>query len=306
MSETTDMFEGLIGQDTLKSKLGFYTEAKKATGTLPFLLFNGAKGLGKTEFAKAFGKSLSKPLIEINCSTIRNAEQFFEQVFIPAILDKDVTVLLDEAHALPKDLEMAFLTIFNVEGAKTKRFEFGESSLLFEFERQTFLFATTELDKLFPPFKDRLTQLDFEPYSGKELAGIIKKKMEWIDFQDNILSEICETVRGNARSAIKRALEVSAYAEVNNKSTFGRKDWKSLCDLLGIMPYGINATELQVMRILKERGACTLQMLSAVTGMSRTALQKDAEVFLLKNGFMQIDGKRQITGKGAKALERIS
>jgi len=306
MSETTDMFEGLIGQDTLKSKLGFYTEAKKATGTLPFLLFNGAKGLGKTEFAKAFGKSLSKPLIEINCSTIRNAEQFFEQVFIPAILDKDVTVLLDEAHALPKDLEMAFLTIFNVEGAKTKRFEFGESSLLFEFERQTFLFATTELDKLFPPFKDRLTQLDFEPYSAKELAGIIKKKMDWIDFQDNILDEICETVRGNARSAIKRALEVSAYAEVNNKSTFGRKDWKSLCDLLGIMPYGINATELQVMRILKERGACTLQMLSAVTGMSRTALQKDAEVFLLKNGFMRIDGKREITGKGAKALERIS
>ena len=306
MSETTDMFEGLVGQDTLKSRLNFYSDAKKATGTLPFLLFNGAKGLGKTEFAKAFAKSLGKPMIEINCSTIRNAEQFFEQVFIPAILDKDVTILLDEAHALPKDLEMAFLTIFNIEGAKTKRFEFGESSLLFEFERQTFLFATTELDKLFPPFKDRLTQLDFEPYSGKELAGIIQKKMDWIDFKDNILDEICQTVRGNARSAIKRALEVSAYAEVNNTSTFGKKEWKSLCDLLGIMPYGINATELQVMRILKERGACTLQMLSAVTGMSRTALQKDAEVFLLKNGFMQIDGKRQITGKGAKALERIS
>ena len=306
MSETTDMFEGLVGQDTLKSRLNFYSDAKKATGTLPFLLFNGAKGLGKTEFAKAFAKSLGKPMIEINCSTIRNAEQFFEQVFIPAILDKDVTILLDEAHALPKDLEMAFLTIFNIEGAKTKRFEFGESSLLFEFERQTFLFATTELDKLFPPFKDRLTQLDFEPYSGKELAGIIQKKMDWIDFKDNILNEICETVRGNARSAIKRALEVSAYAEVNNTATFGKKEWKSLCDLLGIMPYGINATELQVMRILKERGACTLQMLSAVTGMSRTALQKDAEVFLLKNGFMRIDGKREITGKGAKALERIS
>ena len=306
MSETTDMFEGLVGQDTLKSRLNFYSDAKKATGTLPFLLFNGAKGLGKTEFAKAFAKSLGKPMIEINCSTIRNAEQFFEQVFIPAILDKDVTILLDEAHALPKDLEMAFLTIFNIEGAKTKRFEFGESSLLFEFERQTFLFATTELDKLFPPFKDRLTQLDFEPYSGKELGSIIQKKMDWIDFRDNILDEICETVRGNARSAIKRALEVSAYAEVNNTSTFGKKEWKSLCDLLGIMPYGINATELQVMRILKERGACTLQMLSAVTGMSRTALQKDAEVFLLKNGFMRIDCKREITGKGAKALERIS
>ena len=305
MSNTTDMFDGLIGQETLKKRLKFYSRAKKATGTLPFILFNGAKGLGKTEFAKAFAKSLNKPMIEINCSTIRNAEQFFEQVFIPAILDKDVTILLDECHALPKDLEMAFLTIFNVEGAKTKRFEFGESTLFFEFERQTFLFATTELDKLFPPFKDRLTQLDFEPYNEDQLGGILQRKLDWIKFEDNILKEICQTVRGNARSAIKRALEISAWAEVNNKSRFGKKEWDNVCDLLGIMPYGLNQTELQVMRILKERGACTLQMLSAVTGMSRTALQKDSEVFLLKNGFMRIDGKREITGKGVKALERI-
>ncbi len=305
MSNTTDMFDGLIGQETLKKRLKFYSRAKKATGTLPFILFNGAKGLGKTEFAKAFAQSLKKPMIEINCSTIRNAEQFFEQVFIPAILDKDVTILLDECHALPKDLEMAFLTIFNVEGAKTKRFEFGESTLFFEFERQTFLFATTELDKLFPPFKDRLTQLDFEPYSSEQLGGILQRKLDWIKFEGDVLKEVCQTVRGNARSAIKRALEISAWAEVNNKSRFGKKEWNNLCDMLGIMPYGINNTELQVMRILKDRGACTLQMLSAVTGMSRTALQKDSEVFLLKNGFMRIDGKREITGKGVKALEKI-
>ena len=305
MMTKPDMFEGLIGQDSLKTRLEFYSEAKSATGTIPFLMFNGAKGLGKTEFAKCFAKSLGKPMIEVNCSTIRNAEQFFEQVFIPAILDKDVTILFDEAHALPKDLVMSFLTIFNIEGAKTKRFEFGESSFLFEFERQTFLFATTELDKLFPPFRDRLTVVDFEPYKPSELAGIINKKIDWIDFKDGIMEEIAETVRGNARSAIKRALEISAYAEVHNKSTFDRNDWKELCGLVGIMPFGINNTELQVMRILKERGACTLQMLSAVTGMSRTAIQKDAEIFLLKQGFMRIDGKRELTGEGTKALERI-
>jgi len=305
MTTKPDMFEGLIGQDSLKTRLEFYSEAKNATGTIPFLMFNGAKGLGKTEFAKCFAKSLGKPMIEINCSTIRNAEQFFEQVFIPAILDKDVTILFDEAHALPKDLVMSFLTIFNIEGAKTKRFEFGESSFLFEFERQTFLFATTELDKLFPPFRDRLTVVDFEPYKPNELAGIINKKIDWIDFKDGIMEEIAGTVRGNARSAIKRALEISAYAEVHNKSTFDRNDWKELGRLLGIMPFGINNTELQVMRILKKRGACTLQMLSAVTGMSRTAIQKDAEIFLLKQGFMRIDGKRELTGEGTKALERI-
>ena len=134
---------------------------------------------------------------------------------------------------------------------------------------------------------------------------MIQNKIDWIDFSDGVLTDIAQTVRGNARSAIKRALEISAYADVNNKSSFDRKDWNALCSLLGIMPYGINHTELQVLRILKERGACTLQMLSAVTGMSRTALQKDAEIFLLQKGFMRIDGKREITGKGIKALEKI-
>jgi Holliday junction resolvasome RuvABC ATP-dependent DNA helicase subunit len=305
MKKTKDAFEGLVGQETLKTRLGFYSKAKEATGTIPYLMFNGAKGLGKTEFAKSFAKSLGKPMLEINCATLRNAERFFEQVFIPAILDKDVTVLMDEAHGLPKDLVECFLTIFNVEGSKTKRFDFGESSFLFEFERQTFLFATTELDKLFPPFKDRLTRLDFEPYSTEELAAIIKNKIGWIDFADGVMDDISQTVRGNARSAIKRALEINAYAEVHNRSSFSHKDWKTLCALLGIMPFGINNTELQLMRVLKERGPCTLQMLSAVTGMSRTALQKDAEIFLLQKGFMRIDGKREITGKGSQALERV-
>ena len=300
------MINELIGQDQLKKRLSFYTKSKKATGVIPFLMFNGAKGLGKTEFAKAFAKTLNKPMIEINCSTIRTAEQFFEQIFVPAILDKDVTILFDEAHALPNDLVMSFLTIFNVEGAKSKRFEFGENSFVFEFERQTFMFATTELDKLFPPFRDRLTVLDFEPYSKEELGKIMSKKISWVNFKDDVMTNIASTLRGNARSAIKRALEIRAYCEVHNQSDFGKNEWNKLSKLLGIMPYGINNTELQVMQILRERGACTLQMISAVTGMSRTAIQRDAEIYLLKEGFMKIDGKRWITDKGVKALEEIN
>jgi Holliday junction resolvasome RuvABC ATP-dependent DNA helicase subunit len=299
------MTKELIGQKQLKKRLQFYTDSKKATGVIPFLMFNGAKGLGKTEFAKQFATTLGKKMIEINCSTIRNGEQFFEQIFIPAIMDKDITILFDEAHALPNDLVMAFLTIFNVEGAKTKRFDFGENSFVFEFERQTFMFATTELDKLFPPFRDRLTVLDFEPYSTEELGRIMSKKIDWVTFKDDVMTNISSTLRGNARSAIKRALEVKAYCEVYNQSTFGEKDWAKLCKLIGILPHGITNIELQVMQILRERGACTLQMISAVTGMSRTAIQRDAEVYLLKEGFVKIDGKRTITNKGVKVLEKI-
>jgi hypothetical protein len=46
-------------------------------------------------------------------------------------------------------------------------------------------------------------------------------------------------------------------------------------------------------------------MLSAVTGMSRTAIQKEAELYLLKRGLMKIDGQREISGKGMNILQKI-
>ena len=42
-----------------------------------------------------------------------------------------------------------------------------------------------------------------------------------------------------------------------------------------------------------------------VAQLKAVVIQKDAEIYLLKNGFMRIDGKREITGKGTQALERI-
>ena len=55
-----DIFDGLIGQDNVKKKLSFYLKAFNKTSICPFLNFVGAKGLGKTEFAKAFVKSFGK------------------------------------------------------------------------------------------------------------------------------------------------------------------------------------------------------------------------------------------------------
>ena len=87
----TDYFPNLIGQHNVKKKLGFYLDAFRKTGQAPFLNLIGAKGLGKTEFAKAFAKNLynedgdRRSFLELNCSTIKNNEAFFEQIFLPLI-----------------------------------------------------------------------------------------------------------------------------------------------------------------------------------------------------------------------------
>ena len=224
---------------------------------------------------------------------------------MPVIANNEVTILLDEAHALPKDLTNAFLTIFNTEKDHVKDFHWEEQVFTFNFKKQTFLFATTESDKLFPPLKDRLTTIDFEPYAYSELGQILQTKVPDVNFTADALYQISKTTRGNARNAVMRAKEIMLFCEAENCPNFDGASFEKFCDTLGILPHGITCTEKQLLQILAERGACTLSMLSASTGLSTTSIRADHELYLLRKNFMQIDGKRKITSDGRKVLTSV-
>ena len=117
--------------------------------------------------------------------------------------------------------------------------------------------------------------------------------------------EIAKTTRGNARNAVMRAKEIMLFCEAENSPEFNGDSFKSFCETLGILPHGISCTEKQLLQILKERGASTLSMLSASTGLSTSSIRADHELYLLRKNFMQIDGKRKITSEGKKVLEQI-
>ena len=220
-------------------------------------------------------------------------------------MNNEITILFDEAHALPKDLTMAFLTIFNTEKTNKKEFTFEDQTFEFDFTKQTFIFATTESDKLFPPLKDRLTTVDFEAYNANDLGEIIKLNCDEIKFSQEAMDKLALTVRGNARNAVMRSKEIVLYCESENQNTFEVKDYDALTHLLGILPHGITCTEKQILEILEERGSCKLQTLSAITGLSPTSLRRDHEIYLLRKNFMQIDGERKITNLGKNLIKLI-
>lgn len=311
MSYMNNYFPDLIGQTAVKRKLSFYLDAFEKTSQSPFLLMAGAKGLGKTEFAKAFAKNLhnadgeKRTFLELNCSSIKNNEAFFEQIFMPLIADNEITILFDECHALPLDLTMAFLTIFNTEANSRKIFTWNEMNFEFNFLQQTFIFATTETDKIFPPLKDRLTTVDFESYSDHELGEIIKICAPEIHFEEDCLKEVSSTIRGNARSAVKRAKEISLYCGAKENNRFTLENFKDLCQSVGILPFGLSNTEKQILEILKS-GSATLTGLSAKLGLSKTAVQRDHELYLLNKSLIEIDGKRKITSRGRELCSELT
>lgn len=308
----TNYFPDLIGQNAVKKKLSFYLDAFHKTSQSPFLLMAGAKGLGKTEFAKAFAKNLTnddgakRAFLEINCSTIKNNEQFFEQIFLPVIADNEITILFDECHALPKDLTMAFLTIFNTEASNRKIFEWNGMNFEFNFRQQTFIFATTETDKIFPPLKDRLTTIDFEAYNKDELSEIVKLCAPEVEFDEDCLDALAPTIRGNARSAVKRAKEVELYCGSKENYRFTLEDFNDLSDKVGILPHGLTHTEKQILQFLRQVNEATLTGISAKIGLSKTALQRDHELYLLNKNLIEIDGKRKITRFGRDLCDKLS
>ncbi len=306
------MVDNLIGQKTVKSRLEFYKKCFDKTKIVPPLFFVGPSGVGKTKFVREFGKHLTgqdgkrRPLAEVNCSSIKSVGAFFDDVYMPYILGKELTLFLDEAHAIPNDLTDSFLTILNTEDSPIIEYTAQNNVVYqFDFTKLVIIFATTESDRLFPPLRQRLTTVDFTDYNKEELKQIFASKLAQIKFEDGTLDLLAQTSRGNARACITRAKEVAQYCASEDKSTFSIEDLNKLSEILGIMPHGLNQIELKLLKILRSKGSCTLSHLAAVTGLSRTSIMNDHELFLVRNGFMCVNGLREITRKGAEVVDQI-
>ena len=260
-------FPDIIGQESAKRVLDFHIGGFKATKVMPHLMFVAPKGCGKTTLAKAVARTLkgiddAKRYFEINCSTIKNVKQFFNQLVIPLMQDRDATILFDEASEIPKDVSMAMLTILNPNAENMTSFSFEDYTVDFDFSRLSFMFATTETQSVFHALMDRLERVDLEEYSIDEMGQIVAMNLE-IDIEPKTLRDIAGVLRGNARAAQKMAHKIVSYSKQNRVKRFNATHWKDLSKILNIFPLGLNVTEIQLLRILKDNKDCSLTNLSA-------------------------------------------
>ena len=271
------------------------------TRTFPFLNFIGARGLGKSKFATEFSKYVigsngtKKPLLAINSSSIKSGKQFFDQVFLPHVNDQEVIVFFDECHALPKDFIYSLLTILSADKDGKIDYVAGDNVYSFDFKKHHFIFATTESQELFIPLRDRLTAIEFADYSEDDLKKIYLKTLPEIKFEDDALDILAQTSRGNARACVLRSNEIKIFHDRYCQGSFTKNDADKLFHILDILPHGLNRIEWQILNILRKNGSCSLSMLAAKTGLTRSAIQKDHELFLIRKGLINIDGDRKST-----------
>ena len=314
MRTEPELFPQIVGQTRAKRRLKFYLDGYNASNIVPHLMFIAPKGCGKTMLAKAVGKHLvqredkskPKPFLEINCSTIKSVKQLFNQIIIPHVNQKECTILFDEASELPKDVTMALLTVLNPNASNRTSFSVEDYVCDFDFSMQSFIFATTEAQHIFHALMDRCERIDLEEYTYDELAQIMRRVLPDVNFEITALNLMASVLRGNARAAQKMAMNVSTYLASRGKSFFVRSDWEYLEHHLAILPLGLSPIELQVLRFLDGRKNCSLTYLAAKTGLTKSCLQRDFEMYLQKHNLMEITTEgRAITAKGKTYLKKF-
>jgi Holliday junction resolvasome RuvABC ATP-dependent DNA helicase subunit len=295
-------YSEIVGQEKTKAKLNFLLEGFEQTRIMPHLLFVAPRGCGKTLIAQKTAQIMNRQkTIIVNCSTIKNVKSFFNQIMLPYVFDKDVTIIFDEASELPRDVTMALLTILNPNANNQNDFTLDEGTYSFRFNQNSFIFCTTEAQKLFHALLDRLYRIDMQDYSyidlGKIIQGNLKLKNQSI--QENILGEVSSVCRGNARQAQSMANQISGYLASKKFNELTSDGWNDIKSKLSIYPLGLSEIELNVIKILKEHGEVRLTNLSAKTNLTKDMLQKNVEIYLMRNNLIEIQPTgRALTKKG--------
>jgi Holliday junction resolvasome RuvABC ATP-dependent DNA helicase subunit len=307
-------FDEMIGQPKTKSVLGFYIDAFEKTEILPHMFIVGQRGQGKTMLATQVAKNLRskslgkvKPMLTINCSTLKNVRQFIEDIVLQYVRDQHITLFFDEVHEMPVPIQTCLLTVLNPNKHNMNTLRFEDYHIEFDFTKISFIFATTDPQRVITPLKDRCRMIHMEEYQYDELGEIVKNNSEDLEFDEETLRDIASVCRGNARNATLMAKDnILQFARRHNVSYVDMNIWGRIKSVLGILPLGLENTELQILKVLKERNICSLTNISAVTGLSTQALRAEFELYPLKHNLMEIaQGGRRLTKQGREYLEFI-
>lgn len=308
---TVNPFDEIVGQASTKRTLDFYNNVYKSGGVIPTQTFIAPKGCGKTMLAEAFGKRLflesggTKHCHVLNCSAIKNLDQFIAQFAIEHLVDRECTVIFDECSELPKKLTMALLTMLAPNKRNKNSFSYEDYVIDIDFKKHTFVFATSEPHKVFHALMDRTKRVELEEYSVDDIGEIML--MQDVDIDSTILEKTALTCRGNARSAVQRAKDMLSLLKTTDETMFKQSHWDQLKDIFDIKPLGMSKSEIKVLRVLAERpDGTSLTRLSACTGFTKAALQQDIEMYPMSHGLLAIETSgRVITPKGITFLKAL-
>lgn len=282
-------WDSYVGQEKLKKRLQVSIDgALERYSSLDHVLLHGPPGCGKTSIASLIAQEMVQ---EFHSYVMPVKVKSLQKIF----MENSGIIFLDEIHRLSKKDQEFLLPVL-----EDHEIQFDNGKKVKIMHGFTVVGATTELEKIIKPLRDRfIHRPKFEEYSDEEMASIVRRMSDRIGL--DISSEHCLAL-GRASAGVPR----QARTIVFTARDLGSSDPNAVLKTCGITSDGLTEDHLDYLSALDKMGQVAgVDVLSNYTGLPKDVIL-DLERLLVRKGLIEYSPKgRQLMLRGMKIVEML-
>lgn len=283
----------IIGQERVK-RLILKEWASK--GLFRHTILFGPAGLGKTTLARAIADLTGSEFVPHTATAAWDARKIESELMsldttgykeggIADIGAKRYVFFVDEVH-LVRSFEPFYEPLSTLQVVQSS----GGYAWIPD---TTFVFATSKMNRLPKPFRDRCPLLlRVDPYSEADLTAIVRRKFPMLEIEE--AAEIARRSRGTARMALNYAESVIRHGGLG------------YFDDAEIDERGLTPLDRQYMDLLRRSDRpLSASTLASMLGESKDTLAEIVEPFLLSLGMIEITTKGRVPANNLRGPRTV-
>lgn len=303
-------FKEFIGQEKIKKTLQVMIKSAKVQNKpIDHILFYGMPGMGKTTLATIIANESDNNIHYVQGS---NIEKKSDLISILSILKENDIVFIDEIHSINKGVveflysamdDFVFDLIIGAEG--------NSKAMRMKLKPFTLIGATTKLNEIVQPFKDRFGYLcRLSSYTLENMIEIIQKSSNAlkIEIQESLIRLIAEYSRSTPRLANHLLKRINDFSISQEQKEIDKRIIMKTFKNLDLYEFGLTKDHIEYMSILKdgfEEKCVSLDTLCGLLLNSKENIINEIEPILLYLKLIEKNSRgRRITSKGIDYLIR--
>ncbi len=281
-----------IGQDHIKEPLSISMEAAKGREeALEHILLYGNPGLGKTTLASIIAREMNA---NIKVTAGPALERVGDLAAILSNLGPGDVLFIDEIHRMNHTIEEVLYTAmedFAIDIIIGKGP--GARTLRMPLEKFTLIGATTKMNLLSSPFRDRfghMYHLSF--YEHSDIEKILKRSADVLKatMDDDAAKLIATRARRTPRVANRLLKRLRDYAQIRNSGIISLSSANEALSMLRVDQEGLDEVDHKILRTIIEKfsgGPVGLSTLAAAIAEEMDTLETIYEPYLLQIGMIE-------------------